>query len=81
VLLRYQAISPGGEFPGDTDIFDYATLKQTLAEAGLPQDMSELMWDPAYGVVYRSDGSSFALEVRALSGETITATEGGVTKN
>ena len=80
-LMRYPAISPSNEYPGDMDIYDYDTLRQTLSDAGLPQNMAELMWDPAHGINYRSDGTSFNLEVKALSGETIVATPGGVTKN
>jgi hypothetical protein len=80
-LMRYPAASPSNEFPGDMDIYDYSTLRQVLADANLPPDMTELMWDTAYGITYRSDGYTFTFETRALSGETITATPGGVTKN
>ncbi|MDF1525630.1 MAG: hypothetical protein RRA15_01185 [bacterium] len=82
-LMRYPALSPSNEYPGDMDLYDYSTLRAILANANLPADMTELMWDPAYGIIYRSDGSTFTFEVRALSGdrETITATVNGVTKN
>ena len=80
-LMRYPAASPSNEFPGDMDIYDYSTLRQVLADTNLPPDMTELMWDTAHGITYRSDGYTFTFEARALSGETITATPGGVTKN
>ena len=80
-LMRYPAVSGTNEYPGDMDIYDYTTLRQTLADANLPADISEAMWDPAYGVSYRSQGADFTFEVKALSGETIVATAGGVTNN
>ena len=82
-LMRYPAVSPSNEYPGDMDLYDYSTLREILADANLPADMTELMWDPAYGIVYRSDGYTFTFEVRALSGEReiLTATPNGVTKN
>jgi hypothetical protein len=82
-LMRYPAVSPSNEYPEDMDLYDYSTLREILADANLPADMTELMWDPAHGITYRSDGYSFTFEVRALSGdrETITATVNGVTKN
>jgi len=82
-LMRYPAISPSNRYPGDTQIYDYGTLREVLANENLPPDMADLMWDPAYGVVYSSDGYTFTFAVRALSGEreTITATPGGVTKD
>ena len=82
-LMRYPAVSPSNEYPGDMDIYDYRTLRQVLTDANLPPDMAELMWDPAHGINYRSDGTTFTFEVRALSGdqEIITATPGGVSKN
>ena len=81
-LMRYPAVSPSNEYPGDMDLYDYSTLREILADANLPADMTELMWDPAYGIIYRSDGYTFTFEVRALSGdrETITATVNGVSK-
>jgi len=82
-LMRYPATHPSGRYPGDMDIYDYPSLRETLPEANLPGDMAELMWDPAYGIRYRSDGSSFTFEAKALSGEreVLTATPGGVTKS
>jgi len=82
-LMRYPAVTPSNEYPGDMDIFDYNSLRETLAQASLPADMAELMWDPAYGIIYRSDGYTFTFQIRALSGdrETITATVNGVSKN
>ena len=82
-LMRYPAVSASNEYPGEMDIYDYRTLREILADANLPPDMSELMWDPAYGISYRSDGYTFTFEVRALSGdrETITATPNGVKKS
>jgi hypothetical protein len=82
-LLRYPATSPTNQYPGDMDIYDYRTLREVLVDENLPPDMTELMWDPAFGVTYRSDGYTFTFEVRALSGdsEIITATPGGVTRN
>jgi hypothetical protein len=80
-LMRYPAVSPSNEYPGEMDIYDYSTLRQVLADANLPPDMTELMWDTAHGITYRSDGYTFTFEARALSGETLTATPGGVTKN
>jgi len=82
-LLRYPATSPTNQYPGDMDIYDYRTLRDVLPDENLPPDMAELMWDPASGVTYRSDGYTFTFEVKALSadGGIITATPGGVTKN
>ncbi|MCJ7500157.1 hypothetical protein MUP29_07860 [bacterium] len=81
-LMRYPAVSPANEYPDDMDLYDYSTLREILADANLPADMTELMWDPAHGISYRSDGYTFTFEVRALSGdrETITATVNGVSK-
>jgi len=82
-LMRYPATSPSGQYPGDMDIYDYGSLRETLSDANLPQNIAELMWDPAYGITYRSDGSTFTFEVRALTKdrEIISATPGGITKN
>ena len=81
-LMRYPAVSPSNQYPGEMEIFSYDSLRGVLADENLPPDMSELMWDPAYGVTYRSDGYTFTFEVKAISadGEIITATPGGVTK-
>jgi len=82
-LMRYPAISASNEYPGDMDIYDYRSLREVLADENLPPDMAELLWDPAFGVTYRSDGYTFTFEVKAISadGGIITATPGGVTKN
>ncbi len=82
-LLRYPTTSPTNHYPGDMDIYDYRTLRDVLPDENLPSDMAELMWDPAFGVTYRSDGYTFTFEVRALSadGEIITATPGGIMKS
>lgn len=80
-LLRYPATSPTNQYPGDMDIYDYETLRELLVDENLPTSIGELMWDPGYGVMYQSDGHTFTFEVRALSGETITATPEGITKN
>ena len=82
-LMRYPATSPSNRYPGEAQIYDYGTLRGVLAGQNLPADMADLMWDPAYGIVYRSDGHTFTFEVRALSGEreTITATPEGVTRS
>ena len=82
-LMRYPAVSPSNQYPGDMEIYDYESLREVLADEYLPPDMGELMWDPAYGISYRSDGYTFTFEVRALDreGTVITATPSGVTKN
>ena len=80
-LIRYPAVSGTSEYPGDMDIYDYETLRGLLVDENLPTSIGELMWDPGYGVRYQSDGHTFTFEVRALSGETITATPEGITKN
>ena len=82
-IMRYPANSPSGQYPGDMEIYDYGSLRETLAGANLPRNIAELMWDPAYGITYQSDGSTFTFEVRALTKEReiITATPGGVTRN
>jgi len=82
-LLRYPTTSPTNQYPGDMDIYDYRTLRDVLPDENFPPDMAELMWDPAFGVTYRSDGYTFTFEVKALSadGEIITATPGGITKS
>lgn len=80
-LLRFPANSPTSQYPGDMDIYDYAALRELLVDENLPSEMAELMWDPAYGVRYQSDGYTFTFKVRTFSGETITATPGGISKN
>jgi len=82
-LMRHPALSAFNEYPGEMEIFDYDSLRKVLVDENLPPDMSELMWDPGYGINYRSDGYTFTFEVKALSGdsEIITATPGGVTKS
>jgi len=82
-LMRYPAVSSSNEYPGEMEIFDYASLRDVLADENLPPDMAELMWDPGFGITYISDGYSFTLTVKALSTEqeTITATPKGITKN
>ena len=79
-LMRYPAISSANEYPGEMEIFDYGSLRDVLADENLPPDMVELMWDPANGITYISDGYSFTFQVRSVSGETITATTNGVTE-
>ena len=80
-LMRYPATSPANQYPGDMDITDYEALRELLPDENLSADMTELMWDPAYGIRYQSDGNTFSFQVKALSGEVITATERGITKN
>jgi hypothetical protein len=82
-LMRYPALSPSNEYPGEMQIFNYDSLREVLVDENLPPDMNELMWDPGFGITYRSDGYTFTFEVKALhgEGEIITATPKGVTKN
>jgi hypothetical protein len=80
-LLRYPAASSTNQYPGDMDIYDYETMRELLADENLPASIGELMWEPAYGVRYHSDGYTFTFQVKALSGETITATPEGITTN
>lgn len=79
-LMRYPASAPDSKYPTDTEVYDYPSLRRTLGGT-LPSGMEALMWDPAVGISYRSDGYTFTLEVRALTrkGETITITEHEVT--
>ena len=80
-LMRYPVNSADNEYPKDTQVYDYDSLREILASESLPLDMADLMWDPASGINYTSDGISFSLQVRAMTkkNETITATASGVT--
>ena len=81
-LMRFPVNSPDNLYPDDRDVFDYESLRNTLTDENLPPDMSKLMWDPSYGVVYSSDGYTFTFEVRAFGNDgIITATPGGVAVN
>jgi len=79
-LMIYAAVSAGSGYPGDTQVYDYSSLREILSSESLPQKMADLKWDPASGFEYSSDGASFAFRIRAMTGkkETITATESGV---
>lgn len=79
-LMIYAANSANSEYPSDTDVYDYQSLGEILPSANLPQDIAGLMWDPADGIKYSSDGVSFTFKVRALTkkSEIITATVAGV---
>ena len=79
-LMRYPAVSVDNEFPKDTQVVDYDTLREILVSENLSPDMANLMWDPAYGIRYSSDGLSFTFQVQALTRERelITATMRGV---
>jgi hypothetical protein len=78
-LMRYPATSSENLYPEDMKIIGYDSLRQVLTDENLPADMSELMWDPSYGISYLSDGYTFKFKVRALGGEkVITATPNGV---
>ncbi len=80
-LMRYPVVSADNEYPKDTQVYDYDSLREILATESLPLDMADLMWDPASGIVYSSDGVSFSLQVRAMTkkSELITATARSVT--
>ena len=79
-LMRYPAVSADNEYPSDIQVFNYDTLRETLTSENLPPNMADLMWDPAFGIDYSSDGLSFTFQVRALTknNEVITATARGV---
>jgi hypothetical protein len=79
-LMRYPAVSADNEYPSDIHVFNYDTLRETLSSENLPPNMADLMWDPAFGMNYSSDGLSFTFQVRALTKESelITATTRGV---
>ena len=79
-LMRYPAVSADNEYPSDIQVFNYDTLRETLTSENLPPNMADLMWDPAFGINYSSDGLSFTFQVRALTkkSELITATTNGV---
>ncbi len=80
-LMRYPVNSVDNEYPRDTQLYDYDSLREILVSESLPPDMADLMWDPASGINYSSDGISFSLQVRAMTkkNELITATARGVT--
>lgn len=80
-LMRYPLTSANNEYPGVSEVYSYDTLRDALSSENLPPEMEALMWDPAFGIEYSSDGLSFSLSVRALTGnmEVITATQKGVT--
>ncbi len=79
-LMTFAAGSANSEYPGDTQVYDYDSLREILPSASLPQDIADLKWDPAAGINYSSDGASFTLQVRALTkkNKLITATAAGV---
>jgi hypothetical protein len=80
-LMRYPITSANNEYPHNSEVYSYDTLREALASEGLPTDIAALMWDPAFGIEYSSDGLSFSLTVMALTKkmEVITGTEKGVT--
>lgn len=80
-LMMYAAGSVDSEYPRDTQVYDYNSLREILASESLPANMADLKWDPASGINYSSDGASFSLQVRAMTKnkELITATASGVT--
>ena len=82
-LMRYPVTSGENLFPRDMELYNYDSMRKILPDESLPPDMTELMWDSAYGIVYISDGYTFTFEVRATTeeGPTITATQSGVTEN
>jgi hypothetical protein len=78
-LMRYPALSSDNLYPSDTDISDYDSLREVLADEGLPGDMADLLWDSFYGIRYNSDGYTFTFQVKAAgNGKIITATPNGV---
>ena len=79
-LLMYAVNSADNEYPRETEVYDYGSLREILASASLPQNMADLKWNPASGIQYSSDGASFSLQVTAMTvrKEVITATESGV---
>lgn len=78
-LMRYPVISSENLYPADTAITGYDSLRDVLTDENLPGDMSDLMWDPSYGVRYTSDGYTFTFQVKtAGDGKVITATTNGV---
>ncbi len=80
-LMMYASGSVDNEYPRDTEVYNYDSLREILASANLPQDMADLKWDPASGINYFSDGASFTLQVVAMTRkkEVVTATASGVT--
>ena len=59
-LMRYAVGSVDNEYPRDTQVYDYDSLREILASESLPPDMADLMWNPASGFNYSSDGASFS---------------------
>ena len=80
-LMMYAAGSVDSEYPRDTQLYDYSSLREMLASESLPANMADLKWDPVSGINYSYDGASFSLQVRAMTKnkELITATASGVT--
>jgi len=78
-LMRYPATSTENLYPSEMDITGYDSLREVLADAGLPGNMADLMWDPFYGIRYASDGYTFTFQVKAAgNGKVVTATPSGV---
>lgn len=79
-LMMYAAGSADSGYPKGSQVYDYNSLREILPPESLPANMADLKWDPASGINYSSDGASFTLQVRAMTGkkEAITATESGV---
>ncbi len=82
-LIGYRAQSADGLYPQTFDIYEFDDLRRLLPQANLPPDMTALKWDPAAGIQYDSDGTTFSFSVTALTSnrETITATPQDVTVN
>ncbi len=82
-LMGYLAQSADGRYPQTFDIYEFDDLRRLLPQANLPPDMTTLKWDPAGGIQYDSDGTTFSFSVTALTSnkETITATPREVTVN
>ena len=78
-LMRYPATSSENLYPDNMTVTDYDSLREVLADENLPFNIETLLWDPSFGISYISDGYTFTLEVKALSGgKMITATPNGV---
>ncbi len=82
-LMGYLSQSADGRYPQTFDIYEFDDLRRLLPQANLPPDMTTLKWDPAGGIRYDSDGTTFSFSVTALTSnrETITATPREVTVN
>ncbi len=82
-LIGYRGQSVDGLYPRTFDVYEYDDLRRLLPQANLPPDMAALKWDPAAGIQYDSDGTTFTFSVTALTSnkETITATPREVTVN